>query len=557
MIRILCFILLSTLVACNSMQHQSDEVSDSSNIQISKQDMEIDQRIDQEIPHEINASVQKWVDYFQGRGHRHMRRYLGRSSRYLPLMKQILREEGLPEDLVYVALIESGFRSSAVSHANAVGYWQFIRGTGSRYGLRINAVLDERQDFVLATRAAAKYLKSLHLLFDDWYLAIASYNVGENRVKRMVMRYHTRSFWDLARMRKLPRETRNYVPKFLAARMIGKNPEKYGFTDVDYQPELQFETLEYSKPINIRKLATHANISLTELKSLNPALKTDYAPLDRDGKLRVKVPAGKLLAATTATEISKVDNVSRMKRMLAQTTGSYKVRRGDTLGHIARKYRTSVRNLRNMNRLGKRSFIRVGQRLKVPMSGARAAKAVKSRKRVVASVSKGEKIHRVRKGETLSHIAERYGIGLSKLLRANRLSMRSRIAIGQKLIVPGQKNDGAVKPKARKTGSNSHKVRRGDTLIGIANDNGISLSKLLRINNLSKRSKIFIGQKIKLRGANRSISGNQYIVHNVKRGETLTHIASRYALGLTKLAQFNGLSSRHHLQIGEKLKIPQ
>ncbi|MCB0362478.1 MAG: lytic transglycosylase domain-containing protein, partial [Bdellovibrionales bacterium] len=227
------------------------------------------------IPIEVNKQVQKWVNYFQGRGRRYMETYLERSSRYLPMMKAELRKQGLPEDLVYVSLIESGFSHKANSHAAAVGYWQFIRETGKIYGLRIDQFVDERRDPVLSTQAAARYFKALHNLFGNWYLALASYNTGENRVKRLVMKHFTRDFWELAKRRRLPRETANYVPKFIAATLIAKSPELYGFKNLSYEPEFAHESIELEKPISLQKLASGMSaVSYEELHRLNPMFRT-------------------------------------------------------------------------------------------------------------------------------------------------------------------------------------------------------------------------------------------------------------------------------------------
>lgn len=530
------------LSACMSGEIKTER--DMNNVNIDREDMSFEgQGMAEEVPHELNAAVLKWVDYFQGRGKRHMKRYLGRSTKYLPMMKKILREEGLPEDLVYVALIESGFRSSARSHANAVGYWQFIRGTGRAYGLRINSVLDERRDPILATRAAAQYLKSLHLLFDDWYLAIASYNVGENRVKRLVMKYHTRNFWDLARMRKLPRETINYVPKYLAARMIAKHPEKYGFTDIEYQAELSFDSLETEFPINMRKLASNAKISYTELKDLNPAFRTEYAPVNKEGKLLIKLPKGTLASAQAVTEIARVKNTNNLDRMMASRWIRYRVRRGDTLSGIAQKHRTSISTLKRINHMGRRSMIRVGQRLNVPIYPTRRARRTVYRK---LAAKPGQKVHRVRSGETLSEIAEKYKVGLSKVLRANRLNMRSKIRVGQKIVIPGVTSSSTRSVSSSKT---YHVVRRGDTLIHVAKRYGLSLSRLRSLNDLHSRSKIYIGQKLKLKGSSD--------VHVVRRGDTLIEISNRYNVPLSKLASANGLSRNHKVRIGKRLVIPE
>lgn len=543
--------LLATLTACMSGEVKTDRPVD---VNVERGQVAIgEQKVGSEIPHELNSAVLRWVDYFQGRGKRHMRRYLSRSTKYLPMMKKTLREEGLPEDLVYVALIESGFRARARSHANAVGHWQFIRSTGRAYGLRVNSVLDERRDAVLGTRAAAKYLKSLHSLFDDWYLAIASYNVGENRVKRLVMKYHTRSFWELARRRKLPRETINYVPKFLAARMIGKNPEKYGFADVDYQPEWEYDTLETKFPLNLRKLAKHAKISYSELKELNPAFRTEYAPLAKSGTLKVKIPKGSLSSAMAITELARVDNTSKLKRMMASKWIRYRVRPGDTLSGIAQKHRSSVSSLRRINHLGRRSMIRVGQRLNVPIYPTRRAysSTYKTRSKANSGI---EKVHRVRRGETLSQIAERYKVGLSKVLRSNKLTLRSRIRVGQRIVIPGKKTSSKSRRArniARENTGNTYSVKSGDTLIGIAQRNSMSLGQLRNLNNLTRKSKIYVGQKLSLK--RKKSSGN---VHVVRRGETLSHISSKYKISVRKLASVNGLSRTHKVKIGHKIVIP-
>jgi len=200
------------------------------------EDAKVSLKLYPEIPHHYNSHVQKWLDYFQSkRGAVHMQTYLERSTKYIPTMKKILRENGMPEDLVYIALIESGFGSSAKSHAGAVGYWQFIAPTGRRYGLQINSLLDERKDPFKSTLAAVKYFRSLYNVFGNWYFAFAAYNGGENRMFRVLMKHDSRDFWTIAETKKmLPKETANYIPKFIAARMIAKNPEKYGFTKLDF-----------------------------------------------------------------------------------------------------------------------------------------------------------------------------------------------------------------------------------------------------------------------------------------------------------------------------------
>lgn len=408
----------------------------------------------QAIPMDVNRLVLEWVDYFQGRGRPHMERYLSRSSRYVPMMKQILTRQGLPEDLVYIALIESGFSPSAHSSANAVGYWQFIRPTGKGYGLQMDNYVDERRDFEKATVAAADYFKGLYNLFGSWYLAIASYNVGENRIKNLVMRHHTRDFWELAVKGRLPKETINYVPKFLAARMIAKEPEKYGFTDIDYQDPLAWDDVILSQPVDLKKLAAAMKVDYVDLKDLNPAYKRAIAVI-RDGRVTIRVPKGHQTNAQIAASSAVVANMKAYAKADDDDITFYKVRRGDTLSTIARKFRTSTRRLRSINGYGARTRIIAGKKIKVPNDSTAGVESLRlarkpsrekstQRKRSVASNSKrssakrsvASKVHVVRRGETLLHIARRYGVSLSRLTSHNDITRRQKIMVGAKLQIP-------------------------------------------------------------------------------------------------------------------------
>ncbi len=407
------------------------------------------------IPSEVNRLVLQWVDYFQGRGREHMERYLSRSGKYLPMMKEILRKEGLPEDLVYVALIESGFSATAHSSANAVGYWQFIRGTGRRYGLRCDSHVDERRDFVKATLAAADYLKGLYNLFGSWYLAIASYNVGENRIKNLVMKYHTRDFWALAKDRRLPQETINYVPKFLAARMIAKEPEKYGFSGVKYMQPLQFAEVEVGHSVDLRRMARELGIEYDEISALNPAYKRGIA-IESGGKLVLRVPVAARDGALTAATASLVipGRALAVAGVPEQDEYSlYKIRRGDTISSLARRFRTSTRAIRKLNNMGSSTRLVAGRRIKVP-------------------------------GESLAGLARRE-------IKAEAEKPRRELA----------KADRAAKPGARvagKSGSRVHIVRRGDTLIDIARQYRVSLTELATYNQISRKTKIMIGTRLEI-----------------------------------------------------------
>ncbi|MCB0378125.1 MAG: LysM peptidoglycan-binding domain-containing protein [Bdellovibrionales bacterium] len=385
----------------------------------------------QNLPSELNERVTQWLEYFQGRGRPHMERYLSRSSRYLPKMKEIMNKHGLPEDLVYIALIESGFNSKALSRARAVGYWQFIGGTGRRYGLTQNYYVDERRDFIDSTEAAAKYLKALYNLFGSWYLAIASYNVGENRVKNLVMKYYTRNFWELAQKGRLPHETTNYVPKFLAARLIAKHPEKYGFDNVVYEPPLDFKEVALEKGIHLDKFAKHIGVSLPVLKGLNPAYKRGVIP-KREGGAIVRVPTS-IEDKDILVALQKSYSNAEMHVIAAGAGHNYRIQRGDTLSHIAQKFGTSIAALREANDLGRRSTLYPGKKLIIP-TGRRVASSSKTK--IVTKA--GERTYKVRRGDNLYTIAKRFGVSIAQIKKRNKLGRKSLLSIGKVLVIPSR-----------------------------------------------------------------------------------------------------------------------
>lgn len=404
-----------------------------------------------DIPLAVNRQVFQWIDYFQGRGRPHMERYLSRSTRYMPLMKEILKREGLPEELIYIALIESGFSSTAHSSASAVGYWQFIRGTGSRYGLQIDSYVDERRDFVKSTQAAADYFKGLYSLFGNWYLAIASYNVGENRVKNLIAKNHTRDFWQLARENKLPDETINYVPKFLAARLIAREPEKYGFTDIEYMPPLEFSEVELSHGVDIRKLAKEMNVEYDDLRDLNPSYKRGVAFL-KGGALKLRVPKGTEAQAIAMAPAAVAG--SRATYVADEDYGYYRVRRGDSIASIAKKFGASQRLILELNNFRRGTKLVAGRRLRVPAEtvegpGSRSrprgeagadnriqVASAKKNFRVPQSQKETPKFHIVKKGDTLIEIAKKYQVSIRKLASHNQLHRRAKIQVGARLEIP-------------------------------------------------------------------------------------------------------------------------
>lgn len=492
----------------------------------------VDQELDS-IPTEMNPLVEQWVRYFQGRGRPHMERYLARSTRYSTLMKRILRQNGLPEDLIYIALIESGFSSRATSRAAAVGYWQFIKGTGKRYNLEINALVDERRDPVLATQAAAEYFKGLYSVFGSWYLAMASYNVGENRVKREVMNHYTRDFWELARKRRFPKETINYVPKFIAARLIGRNPEKYGFDNVEYEEPIEFEKIKVDHAVNLRVMASKMNLEYEEFKRLNPKFKGEIAPTKQGGALEIRVPLGQTMVGQIAARDSVVDRIELIAD--AGDTTTYKIRPGDSLYSIARKYRTSVSVLRDINDIKPGRKLRIGMRIQVPeRSGSR--KPVKptvarrterpakpdDQERATTNpeiIRNGVTYYLVQPGDTLSAIADDYDSSVNVIRRMNNLSKGSVLRVGMRLRVPkdeqlpsdpGQQQQAAsatgsvqkasLQSAAPASGSAAapakHVVRPGENLTTIARKYGVSIEAIRRANGMGRRTVLRSGSRL-------------------------------------------------------------
>lgn len=486
-------------------------------------------------------------------------------------------------------MIESGFSSRATSRAAAVGYWQFIRGTGRRYSLEINPLIDERRDPLLSTQAAAEYFKGLYSVFGSWYLSMASYNVGENRVKKEVMRHMTRSFWELARKKRLPSETINYVPKFLAARMIGRDPARFGFTDIDYEKPFEFELLKVAKAVNLKKMSEILGIEYDDFKLMNPKFRGEVAPL-RDGQLELRIPLGQRALAMNAAEQSYVDKVEFIAD--AGETETYRVKSGDSLYIIAKRFRTTVGWLRDVNDLKPGKKLRIGMRMQVPdrsspsrqssyiakskpsagrtLAGkgeSSAATAAPSPAGVVANL-KGEDqesakpveivlpsgvYYLVQAGDSLSSIAEDYDSSVRELRKMNKLKSGQVIKVGMRLKVP--KDEGLPKevdPGATPAGP-QHVVKRGENLHLIAKKYGVTVQELLKANNLQRRSFLRVGARLRIpadekisgpTGATPSSARQSYKkVHLVKKGETLKKIADKYDTSIGRLRRLNNLDS--------------
>ena len=377
-----------------------------------------------DVPVVLNERVLRFLTYYRTRGRVFMERGLQRSGRYLEIFKAVFRQEGVPLDLVYLAHIESLFRPKAVSRARAKGIWQFIRGTGRLYGLRQDWWIDERSDILKSTVAAARYLKHLHGEFGDWYLAMAGYNCGPRRIERNLRRYGRIDYWEMARRRLLPRETRNYVPSYLAATIIFKNPARYGF-HVEPDPELRFELVPMEHQVDLETLAELIEVPAQLLDDLNPELRRRVTPHKLPG-YRMKVPVG--MGAMAQERVAQLPPDKRIR------LSHHQVSKGETLSLIARRYSTSIQAIAQANRLRNIHRLRIGQELAIPLfPSARAGTARRGGSTVRRSTSSGP--HIVSRGDTLYAIARAYGVKLKDLLRWNNLSSRQRIFPGQKILI--------------------------------------------------------------------------------------------------------------------------
>ena len=376
--------------------------------------------VTEELPPNLNDQINYFIHYFTVKNREVFEIWLKRSGRYLPMIRNIFLRYGLPEDLAYLAMIESGFNPFAYSRAGACGIWQFMRGTARKYGLKIDYWIDERRDPEKATEAAALYLSDLYEIFGDWRLACAAYNAGEGKISRAILKYRTRDFWKLCRYPYLRRETKNYLPKWLAALVIAKNPEKYGFF-VKYDPPLDYEIVEVPGGTDLRVVALAAGVDYSTIKTLNAELRRAKTP-PYMASYPVKVPFG------TAEMVEKY--LSRVKFVYHRKRIYHRVRKGDTLLRIASYYKVPLRVLKKINGL-EGNLIRVGQTLVIPYP--EQASFYVAEQRVPQT---GAKItyYKVKKGDSLWKISKKFGVTLQKLKSWNNLSS-NRIIPGQVLVL--------------------------------------------------------------------------------------------------------------------------
>jgi membrane-bound lytic murein transglycosylase D len=452
------------------------------------------------IPLDVNQRVELAIKYFQTRGRKIFTIWLERSGKYENMIRKILREKEVPEELFYLAMIESGLNPRAYSYARAAGIWQFIKGTGAAYGLRSSWWFDERKDPQLSTIAAAEHLKDLYSRFGDWHLALAGYNCNPKKIENRMRQYKTDDFWQLKR---LPRQTRNYVPTYIAATILASNPKKYGFYVEKMEP-VEFDTVLISECIDLEAIAQCSDTTFEFIKELNPALLRWCTPPDAQ-KFVLNIPKGsKELFREKYSQIPEESKRSWVRHV---------VHKGETLSDIAKKYGTTIDIIKTYNKLNS-NRIQVNQDILLPVPRnkkyydlASVTPSVRSERKTKPAVEpKGYKkvTYLVKTGDTLGQIAERFHTRANKIREWNGMYYGQYIYPDQKLDIWVAESSLPEQKETAQTGISKlddiHIVQQGETLWDIAQQYDVSIANLKNWNK-KRTNTIKPGEQLKVRNA--------------------------------------------------------
>ncbi len=567
------------------------------------------------VPLHVNEYTKRTISFFMGKGRPHMENWIYRSGKYFPMMERIFKEEGLPTELMILSMPESGLNPVARSWAKAVGMWQFMKATGSLYGLRSNYWYDERRDFEKATRAAARHMKDLYREFKDWHLVFVAYNAGGGWVRRGMRRTGSSDYWEMRH--RLPRETRNYVPQYIAVTLIVMRPEAFGFGSIQKADSLAYETVTVDDCIDLGILAECAGTNLETIKELNPELTQWCTPPNYKG-YQFRIPYG-------TSEMFK-ENYSKIPDERKLDFEIHTVRRGETISRIASRYDLTSNVLLEVNGLSRPRRLKIGSTLIIPVKSSSASAIVeaqrkrelaekarfdnikengrtyrasasvvstsgssRSRSATTAYVPKGRSkiVYTVKSGETIGHIAEWFNVRASHIRNWNNIPYGRYIYVGQKLAiwVPEEKleyyrplSTQSFKEKQQRVSRSSkqksndgaggwtqHKVKRGESLERIASKYDVAIADLQAWNRL-KTSRINAGEYLKVYAPDQNdeqtddaddesrSSSENVSIHTVRRGETLEKIGRKYSVSISDLKRWNGLKTSRIL-VGQKLKI--
>jgi len=476
-----------------------------------------------DLPLMMTDQVAGYINYFSTRGRGVLERALARSGRYEDMIRRTLKEEGVPQDLIYLAQAESGFQSLAVSRAGARGMWQFMASRAKGYGLERNWWLDERQDPERATRAAARHLKDLYAEFGDWYLAMAAYNSGPGTVQSAVKRTGYADFWELYRRNVLPKETRNYVPIIVAVTIMAKNPDQYGLTDVVKEKPIPYDAVKIDYPIDLRLVAECVDASAADLQDLNPSLLRMTTPKLSPGsnggqQFELRLPAGTADKFQSVVALIPVD-----KRVWWRY---HKVQDGETLASIARAYHSSPQSIAEANDLEAKDLqentLSPEMRLIIPIAPGKETDT--------ATYARAITRYKIRRGDTIDSVAENFGVSPKMVRTWNRLKGNS--LAGRKVLlvhVP-------VTPSAREAELASKRLSsRRTTSARAALDQASGAAAKGRTS--AQRSTT--AQHKSPSHAETQTTASAVVHHKVKPGETLYSIANSYKTTVTALKQAN------------------
>lgn len=471
-----------------------------------------------DIPVRWDERVIRYIEFFRDdpRGRRHIAAWLRRLDRYGPTIRETLRRQGLPRDLIFVAMVESGFDPTARSHAGAAGLWQFVRSTGEELGLTVNHWLDRRLDPEASTVAAGRYLSMLHRRFGTWELAFAAYNMGYGALLRSIRKYNTNDYWELSRLESgLPYETNLYVSKIIACAIIARNRERFGFGDLEMEPATRWDTVEVPGGVSLSVIARAAGTDTATVRALNPAFRRHRTPPGR-GPYRVHIPSG------TADRFAERWARVRPGRPVHRP---HTMRFGETLGDLARERGVSEASLRELNELGDRA-VGAGMVLLVPVTRGRR-RAEERREPPVIAVSPGPTevpgrrrvFYRVTRGDGLRAIASFFRVPIDDVRRWNGIDPNARLQSGMylqlfvdpeldlsravvltpdevRVFVVGSEEFFAYHEGQRGRVRFRYRVRAGDTLSAIGQRFGIRSASLARINQIGRAATIHPGDEL-------------------------------------------------------------
>lgn len=488
-----------------------------------------------DFPITLNKQVLYYLGLFQGKQRKNFGQWLARSTAYRPFIETELKKAGLPRDLVYLAMIESGYNPSAYSPADACGLWQFLEGTGRDYGLKIDPWVDERREPEKATKAATRYLAKLYSQFGDWYLAVAAYNGGEGRIDTAMTNCNAKDFWEVSASEGIFVETKRYVPKLIAAIIIARDPEKYGFTEINYQQPKQFETITVPGGVDLEAVAVTANSSVKQLRSLNNELRRNQTPAKvKDYTLRIPVGTKELVAS----------NLDKLRPVATTVYTTHTVKNGESLTAICSLYNISKTTLLKANNL-KTAQLKKGLRLQIPSTATKYVlfKENQEPDDRLAKVEKGKRqlvLHQLKQGETLTKIAQQYQVPVKSILQWNKISNLSEVKKGQQIsLYPDRPVSEAVTVLAKAAKTPVEKTTAAIPSLEATKKRSVAKAQPAPV----PARPVTIAKKL--------TPETWYVVKN---GDTLTAIAKKFETSAQVLRDWNKLST-NTLQTGNKLLV--